>query len=112
MFKLDLSDSYTWPVEVSMPDNGKAKKLRFDASFLRLSQPEIDELMNQAGDGEISDIEFCNRVLDGWKGVQDQDGNAFEYSEANKEILLKIYPVAASIVEAYGNSLTAGRRKN
>ena len=112
MFKLDLSDSYTWPVEVSMPDNGKARKLRFDASFLRLSMPEIDELFNQAADGEIQDIDFCNRILNGWKGIQDAEGNEFGYSEANKEVLLKVYPVAASIVEAYGKSIETGRRKN
>jgi len=112
MFKLDLSDSYTWPVEVMTPSDGKAKKLRFDASFLRLSQPEIDELFKQAGAGEVDDIDCCNRILDGWEGIQDQNGKPFEYSEGNKGILLKVYPVAASIVEAYGKSIECGLRKN
>ncbi len=112
MFKMDLSDHYTWPVEISLPSDGKSKKLHFDAHFLRLSQPEIEELMQQAGAGDLQDVEFCNRILDGWKGIQDADGNDFDYSEGNKEILLKVYPIAASIVEAYGKSITDGRRKN
>jgi len=112
MFKLDLKDYYTWPVDVVIADAGKARKFRFDARFTRLSQPEIDTLMKQAGAGNIEDIEFCNRILEGWEGIQDEDGQTVHYSESSKHMLLEVYPVAACIVEAYGKSLSAGRTKN
>jgi len=44
MFILDQSDSYTWPVSIELPDNGRKKAFTFDAEFKRLPQQEVEEI--------------------------------------------------------------------
>lgn len=109
MFKVSQSPVYTVPVMVELP--GERTKKQFDAVFHRLSQGEIDRLMERAKDGEVTDNQFVREVLSGWNGVEDEQG-PLEFNEANLATLLEVYPVAACIIKAYSDSLAGARLKN
>lgn len=110
MFKIATTPSYIAPVTVELP--GSKIKNVFDAEFRRLSQDEIQRLNTRVSAGEVDDKAFCNEVMIGWAGVTDEDGAEIEFSVANLEKLLAIYPVPASIVQAFFASLSGARAKN
>ena len=71
MFKISQSNTYLWPVTVEMPDDGgKFTKHTFDAEFRRLSVDELSAL----GDTDDTGGTACRRILAGWKGVVDDNG--------------------------------------
>lgn len=114
MFKLTKNPVYTWPVTVSIPqDGGKFLKATFTAEFRGLSQPEIDAAVQAGRDGD-TDLELCSQCLLGWKGVQDEDGQEKLFSDAAKAELLAVPYVRNAVVQAFFDSLTGGasRRKN
>lgn len=123
-FVLDLSDSYSWPVAVDVPEDGRHKTMKFDGEFRRLDQDRIDELhvatqaalaAMQAGEGDegqITDQGIASEVLVGWSGILDASGGEVAYSEKAKTKLLKVPAVAAAVVTAWGESLRKGKRKN
>lgn len=109
MFQIAQTETYLAPVTVELP--GVKTKQVFDAEFVRLTQDEIANLFEKARELTIDDKDFCRRVVVGWNGVNDQHG-AVEFSAAALDALLRIYPVAASIVQAYNASLAGARAKN
>lgn len=113
MFVLSQSDSYSWPVEVYLPtDDGKRVKQTFDACFKRLSQSRIKEIFDKVKTEEISDLELCKEILVGWKGVEDGNGEELPFTEGAREKLLDVQIVAASVLEAFFDSLSKAKRKN
>jgi len=113
MFKLDLSPTYKYPVNLELVDaDGRPVKRSFEASFARLDQTEIDELLDGARAGEVKDLQICERVLVGWSGIQDGDGNAIEFSPEARARLLNVHPVRPSVVVAWMESLNGAKRKN
>lgn len=104
-------------------DGGKREKQTFEAEFKRLSQSRIAEIQLQAQQmtraaetGEpydgITDVGAANEVLIGWSGVVDEDGEEIPFSESMKAELLEIPLMAASLVQAYFESLIDQKRKN
>ena len=112
-FVLSQSESYTWPVTVEFPvDGGRFDKQSFDAEFKRLPQARIREIWEQINTGDLGDDELCQEVLVGWAGIQDGKGGEIPYSEKAKGDLLNVPLVAASVVGAWLDSLSKGKRKN
>lgn len=109
MFQIAQTESYFAPVTVELP--GVKSKQVFDVEFVRLTQDEIASLYEKSRELTIDDKDFCRRVVVGWNGVSDQHG-AVEFSATALDALLQIYPVAASIVQAYNASLLGARAKN
>ena len=113
MFKLSLPKDYSWPVKFDVIDgNGRKQTFSFTATFPRLPQSELDDIMNGTKDGQIDDGALADKVLIGWSGVQDEDGNELAFSEANKAQLLETFPVRPSVIKAWFESLTGAPRKN
>jgi hypothetical protein len=113
MFKIDLSDDYAYPVTLEIRDDkGRVKKEQFTARFKRLPQAELDELMNGAKEGAISDAELAAKVLAGWDGIADSDGEPIPYNDTTREQVLDVFPVRPSIIAAWFESLTGAKRKN
>lgn len=122
MFELDKGDSYDWIVSLAEPNNRTHKVETFTASFKRLSQPRIDELNEQirlrmvaatAGEettGMIDDVDLADEVLVGWSGIT-QGGEAYEFTEARKQDLIKRSQFAAAVVMAWNESIIGGRKK-
>lgn len=112
-FVLSQSESYSWPVTVEFPvDGGRFDKQSFDAEFKRLPQARIREIWDQINAGDIGDEDLCQEVLVGWSGIQDGKGGEVPYSEKAKADLLNVPLVAASVVGAWLDSLSKGKRKN
>ena len=111
-FKLAISETYTATVCVALPGDKVEKK--FDVEFHRLRQAELDELIGAIKRGEMDDEQFARRVLAGWNArhVLDADGNAVEFSSSALDELLGIFPVPASIVQAFFDSIGGARLKN
>jgi len=105
MFVLELSPSYHYPVKFDLPTDQGPKPVEFMAYFDRLAQHEVDELVGQTRSGAVNDQELVHRVLRGWDGVQQADGQPLAYGPEGLDTLLNIVPVRPAIVMAWFNSL-------
>jgi len=114
MFKIGQTDRFSYPVSVEIPgDNGKRQNYTFDAIFKRISREEFVDITTRATAGELKDPDLVADVLLGWRGIQDEDGNDLPFSEANREMVLNIWPVMPAVVSAFLESQTPkGRAKN
>jgi hypothetical protein len=121
-FKLQQSATYVWPVKIVLPiDGGKRLTETFDATFRRLPQSRINEIIKLArlqergrleDDQELEDQDAAREIMTGWDGVEDDDGKAIPFSEAALKQLLEIPTVAGQIVKAWFGSLAEAKRKN
>jgi hypothetical protein len=124
-FILKQSDTYNWPVPFDVPtDGGRFLKQSFDAEFKRPTQTRIVEIQesvmarlraiqnDQDTDGMITDQQIAGEVLVGWTGIDDGEGGEVPFSEKAKAQVLDVPSVAASIVEAFFDSLKGAKRKN
>jgi hypothetical protein len=120
-FVLSKSDTYDWPVRITLAtDGGKRTVETLDVNFRRLPQSRITELVKQARAAELGrdddvvmdDREAAREIIAGWDGVVDDAGKPVPYSEAALVQLLEIPTVAGQIVTAWFESLKEGKRKN
>jgi hypothetical protein len=127
-FVLDLSDSYSWPVTVKVPqDGGRFRSYAFDVEFLRVSQERREELGRQlaaqqnrvdAGDLEgelLTPRSIAQELVVGWSGILTSEGKGGEevpYSEATKAQLLNVPDVADAILQAWQASIPGAKAKN
>jgi hypothetical protein len=127
-FVLDLSDSYSWPVTVKVPqDGGRFRSYAFDVEFLRVSQERREELGRQlaaqqnrveAGDFEgelLTPRSIAQELVVGWSGILTSEGKGAEevpYSEATKAQLLNVPDVAEAILQAWQASIPGAKAKN
>lgn len=99
MFKIEQQKTVIWPVSVSIPrDGGRITRSTFDAEFELLPQNEFTAIYQQDGG---NDEDLLRRVLVGWQGVADPDGDPFDYSEERRELLIGIPYVRTALVSAY-----------
>jgi hypothetical protein len=121
-FKLQQSATYVWPVKIVLPiDGGKRLTETFDATFRRLPQSRINEIIKLArlqergrldDDQELEDQDAAREIMVGWDGVEDDDGKPIPFSEKAVKELLEIPTVAGQIVKAWFGSLAEAKRKN
>lgn len=117
-FKIDLSDTFFFPVTVQIAKDGKHDTAKFDAEFKRLSKTENREIFDRLPrtghdvDVPITDDEILDLVFVGWKGVVDSDGVEIPYSETARTKVLDIQGVSNGIVQSWMNSITGARSKN
>jgi hypothetical protein len=121
-FKLQQSATYVWPVKIVLPiDGGKREVHTFDATFRRLPQSRINEIIKQArlqergrleDDQELEDQGAAREIMSGWAGVHDDDNVEIPFSEGAISQLLEIPTVAGQIVKAWFESLAEAKRKN
>lgn len=110
-FILDNEESHFFPVQVPMLDkDGRKRQFQFDAEFTRLPQAELEELLARVREGAkndnpVKDSEILDRVLIGWRKVQDSEGRELEVNADNRHRLLQKVPVQSCIVKAWMKSL-------
>jgi len=109
MFKIAQSETYKQVVVVQIP--GSKAKNSFEIEFKRLPQSEVTSTLQRIKDAEITDVDFCREIVLGWKGVADEDGE-MEFNEENLSVLLEIFPVPRTIVQAYFDSIVGAKAKN
>jgi len=110
MFKIALTETYEHPITVEIP--GDKKKHEFVGIFNRFGRDELDAMRARISADELDDKAFSSEVLAGWRGVRDADGNEMDFTPANLDLLLDIYPVASSIVMAFYASISGAKLKN
>lgn len=111
MFIISQKDTFTWPVQVEIPGEGKAIKAQFTAEFRRLPQSRMDEIL--AADTPPSDAELVREVMVGWKDVKDEAGTELEFNQVNLAQLLEVTGMRAIIGRAFMEAMLGGaKRKN
>ena len=74
--------TFKWPVEVQEPSEskpGKFEKSEFTAVFKRVKMSELEGVTESEG------ASLLKKVLVGWEGINDEDGDPIEFSEAELE---------------------------
>lgn len=98
MLKIDKNPTFKTPVKVFVPvDNGQAEQT-FTAEFRALTRSEmatVDAVTSEGAD------EFMRRVLVGWDGVVDSDGDPFPFNQQNLETMIDIPFVRQALSAAY-----------
>ncbi|MBK6742527.1 MAG: hypothetical protein IPG66_05920 [Hydrogenophilales bacterium] len=114
MFRLGQSNQFSYPVNVEIVgDNGARKTHTFTGIFKRIDRDEFDGIVDQVRSGDMKDRDVVDRVLLGWKDVQDADGNDLPYDETGKAELFSVLPVVPAIASAFLEANTPkGRAKN
>lgn len=112
-FIIDNDPVVDWPVIVALPqDGGTFGKYQFTVSMRVLSPVEYEALFNDAPDADevkqkLSRVVELNvpifeRLITGWQGVLDREGNAVPYSPQK---------LAEEITGPRGPALSAGMWK-
>ncbi|MDQ7002660.1 MAG: hypothetical protein Q9N02_08270 [Ghiorsea sp.] len=113
MFKITVSPTYQYPVEIKLLDEkGKEKTMGFKAEFKRLAQDDIEDVLRRIDEKDINDRELVSMVLIGWQGIQDEAGKELDFTPENMDAVLNIHPVQARVAEAWFASLAGAQRKN
>lgn len=111
MFRLDQSNDYAWPVKVqALHQDGTSSEQTFTARFLRLSQPELEQLLADINDGQIDDPALFKRVLVGWKDVV-AEGKPVEFTEDSRGRLEAVLGVRAAVINAFFDSVREAQKK-
>ena len=108
-FVFKKGHTYFWPVTYSLPEDGKHKSTQFQVQFTFKKHSEIQELIKGEG---ATDEAFCKAVVLGWKDVNDEVGQAVEFSDAALAEFVEIPQMAKTIVTAYLESLAGAKTKN
>lgn len=99
--KITQSDTFRWPVKVSIPkDGGGYDTGTFDAVFKRLSRTEAEEIGTRVAAGEMTGLDAVRQILVGWSGVLGENEEV-PFSEANRERFLEIPGVGLAIFRVF-----------
>lgn len=73
------------PVTLFIPiDGGKFAKHEFTVQFHRLKKEERDELQKNYVSGDVKTPELLDKVVAGWGGMLDEQGQPVPYSHAER----------------------------
>ncbi len=105
-FVLKQSDSYSWPVKVDLPEDGKFKRHTFEAQFKNIPTSRFQELLDLSQAGDINDVDIVREVMTGWSGILDDDGNEMPFVKAKFEELLEVFGIPQAIAQSFVESQT------
>jgi hypothetical protein len=117
MFKISKKPTFTWPVNAAVVgDKGQYTKVSFTAEFKRVTQAEIDELLErlraEAEENKLTDRALADELLVGFTDVADEEGQPLEYSQTNKELLLNVPGIASVVAQTFFKAIGGAREKN
>ena len=97
--------TFKWPVEVEEPSNtkpGKFEKSEFTAIFKRVKMSELE------GVTDAESASLLKKVLVGWEGIKDEDGDDIDFSEAELDEFAEdvdwLKAVLAAYTKTYGEA--------
>ena len=111
-FVLKQNDTYSWPVKVDLPANGKSKRHTFEAEFQNISQSRFQELIDLSQAGDLNEIDVAREVMVGWSGILDENGEEMPFMKAKFEELLDVLGIPTAIATAFIESRMGAKRKN
>lgn len=113
MFRISASPAYWAKVEVPVKDeNGKDQIMKFDAQFKRVTQEELEELIERGRRGQLPDAQLLDQVWLNWRGVGDEAGEELSFNATNRARLCAIVPTQACVVKAFFTSIGSARLGN
>lgn len=122
MFTLKKSRTFSWPVSVYEPENGKHVRAQFSAQFRVMERDELQARMREISDPEQSPAEqarrmgeFLGSVLVQVEGVQVADEGGASVSMSNRDIcdaLIADTFAAPALFDAYVEGIAGRGRKN
>lgn len=116
MFRLQERHEFEWPVEIRKPvgvdpkGRPRYETHRITCTFLAVPLDEAAGVLH--GDDESPSEPLLQRVITGWSGVQDEDGEDLPCTPDTIRRLTKIGYVGAAVTEAYFRALTGRVEKN
>ena len=107
MFKLKSKLSVQWPVVINMPiDGGKTQAIECSASLKILPQDEFDSFAKKG------DAQLLEKVVTGWDGIANEDGQPLTFSPENLKQLTAIPYVRQGLLKAYLDASSGIAAKN
>ena len=98
MQKIIKNPTFKTPVRVFVPVANGQTEQTFTVEFRALTRSEVAAFDALSADGAD---ELLRRIVVGWDGAIDSDGDAFEYSAANLDTLIDIPFVRQALTTAY-----------
>lgn len=110
--KITRTRTFRATVTVTVPDGDLQTSSTFTAVFKALSTEDLAE--HRLGTIEEQDA-YLQAFLVGWEGlIDDLDGTEkpFEFSEANRRLLISDVFVRRALLEAYSGAMVGAKRGN
>lgn|SRR5574337_4399 len=109
-FCLVVSDTVKFPVRGEIRDaEGVARPFEFSVIARRPPMSEILAMLDSRPDKG----DFMRRVITGWSGVNDANGEAVAFSDAALTLLFETVYMADVVYQAYSEAIGAkGKEKN
>ena len=101
--------TFKWPVAVEEPSAtkpGKFEKSEFTAIFKRVKMSELEGITDAESAG------LLKKVLVGWEGIEDEDGNAVPFSSKELELFADDVDWLKAVLSAYTNTYAEGEAGN
>ncbi|MGZ3743859.1 MAG: phage tail assembly chaperone [Pseudobdellovibrionaceae bacterium] len=109
-FVIKKKESFTWPVKIKSPkDGGGYEEQKINLEFKKLPQSEFQKTLKTAG---ITDVQFCQQVIIGWKDVVNENNEPVVFSEANLADFLETLGVPSQIVQQFTEIVSGASGKN
>ncbi|NJA04157.1 hypothetical protein HC024_00150 [Methylococcaceae bacterium WWC4] len=122
MFKLNLSDTFQYPVSFALVDEkGKSQTHKIRLTFKRFSREQLITLGEFGKDDTStgaavieSDLDYLLQFVTDWADVTDGAGNPLEFNRANLRALLSAVPNMHHIIrDHFYEAINGGNsRKN
>jgi len=93
--------TFKWPVEVKEPSDtkpGKFETSKFTAIFKRVKMSELEGVTESEG------ASLLKKVLVGWEGINDEDGDEIKFSEAELDEFADDVDWLKAVLSAYTNT--------
>ena len=101
--------TFKWPVKVKEPSAdrpGEFDTFEFVALFKRVKLSEIEQM------GDDSGLPLLKKVLVGWEGIEDEDGNAVPFSSKELELFADDVDWLKAVLSSYTNTYSEGEAGN
>lgn len=103
LFVMEQPATFTWPVEVRIPLDGKYGVATFVGEFPNLSDADRDALLasDESGAPVFTSQQVADQVLLGFDKLQSAGGGLVPFTPENKAALLKQARVANAVVGTF-----------
>lgn len=109
MLKIVKNPEFSVQVKVLVPTDRGQVEHSFKARFRALTRSE--EAQYDVFSAASTD-DFIRRIVVGWEGLHDEDGQPLEFSEAALNTLIDLHYVRQAIVQAYTAMISGAKNPN
>lgn len=115
-FVLRKPANFWWTVRVPAPQDDDYRLFRLQLQFRAVTQPTLERMQGRGlaeGEAPPSDDDVCRTVVVGWRGLNDEAGQALPFTPENLAAVLAIPMVKPAVVATYMAAMSGvAARKN